>query len=192
MENWPCGRANCSRRAVVISRRNGTVFSMPKDRSIFNDKKRIVTQSLLTAALTLGLAIPVCGATKACTREDAIKAEGEASSLKTWRDVFNSYSRYWHCDDGAISEGYSSSIATLLASHWDQIQELTAIVREHPKFNRFILRHIDETMTSDQDKAIKENVRFRCSTDARQLCGAISKRLADLGLKSGRALHPSS
>lgn len=43
-----------------------------------------------------------------CAREDAQKVEAEASSLKTWPQIFDSYDRYRNCDNGAISEGYSA------------------------------------------------------------------------------------
>lgn len=57
----------------------------------------------------------------------AMKAESEASTLETWQAVLALYKKYKHCDDGAIAEGYSSSIATLLAGHRDDIGELTRL-----------------------------------------------------------------
>jgi len=112
-----------------------------------------------------------------CTREDAIRAETESSSLKTWRDVYASYKRYHQCDDGAISEGYSNSVATLLADHWDQLKDLNALGRKDPKFQAFVLHHVDEMMTATQSKAIKENVRSHCPQRSRHLCRLIEKRL---------------
>jgi hypothetical protein len=128
----------------------------------------------------LGVASATDAAPQKCTREQAIKAETEASSLKTWHEVFRSYECYGQCDDGAIGEGYSHSVATLLASRWDQIEELVLLVNADPKFEGFVLRHVDETMTGEQGKAIKENVRFKCPTAANGVCEAINKRFVDL------------
>lgn len=117
---------------------------------------------------------------KECKREEAIAAETEASTLKTWPEVLRSYQRFAHCDDGAISEGYSSSVATLLADRWDSLEELNTLSRAHPRFQAFVLRHLDETMDQDQDKAIQRNVRDHCPKGAMKLCEAIRARFATL------------
>lgn len=109
-----------------------------------------------------------------------MKAETEASTIKTWSALFVSYELYRHCDDGAISEGYSNSVATLLAVHWDQFDSLLPLVRKHPGFQNFILRHVDETMTSDQGKTIEASVKQRCPVEGRQLCGLIKQRFVEL------------
>jgi hypothetical protein len=116
-----------------------------------------------------------------CTGEEAIQAETQASTLKTWSALFESYRRYSHCDHGAISEGYSNSVATLLASHWDQFGHLRALVRTDPKFESFVLHHVDETMTSEQGSAIKDNIRLSCPTKSTRLCASVMKRFANLG-----------
>ena len=136
--------------------------------------------------VSLAMAFAFCfGATAeaspTCTREDAIKAETEAATLITWPAVFESYGHYRHCDGGAISEGYSNSVATLLASRWDQFEQLRELVTAHPKFEGFVLRHLDQTMTSDQGKAIKENIRAKCPANGNALCKSIMKRFANLG-----------
>jgi hypothetical protein len=115
-----------------------------------------------------------------CTREDARRAEVEASGLKTWQQVFDSYRRYRKCDDGAISEGYSSSIATLLATGWNGVGELLPLIKSHPDFERFVLRHLDDTMSRDQDVRIHSNVQNSCPTNATQFCAAVQKRFAIL------------
>lgn len=137
-----------------------------------------------TLCVSLAVAIAFCSdvaasASQTCTREEAIKAEAEASTLTTWPKVFESYGHYRHCDDGAISEGYSNSVATLLATHWDQFEELRALVRAHPRFQAFVLLHVNETMTLDQGKAIKENIRLRCPANGKGLCESIMTRLSN-------------
>ncbi|HEV7817019.1 MAG TPA: hypothetical protein VGP06_18215, partial [Janthinobacterium sp.] len=55
---------------------------------------------------------------KICTREEAIQAETEASSLKDWDAVYRSFKRFSHCDDAAIGEGYSDVVGRLLTTDW--------------------------------------------------------------------------
>jgi hypothetical protein len=133
--------------------------------------------AIFLAGVACVLANAERASTQTCTREDAIKAETEASSLRTWRDVYDSYKRYHQCDDGAISEGYSNSVATLLADNWDHIEELNALARKDSKFKAFVLRHVDELMTLSQSNAIKENVRSRCPAKSQHLCRSINGRL---------------
>jgi hypothetical protein len=115
-----------------------------------------------------------------CSREQAIKAEMEASTLKTWSEILTAFQRYGHCDDAAISEGYSSSVATLLADRWNGVAELDRLSRANTGFRAFVLRHLDGTMSAEQDKTIQENVRSRCPQGATKLCEAIKARFAEL------------
>jgi hypothetical protein len=100
--------------------------------------------------------------------------------LKTWPDIFRSYRRYGHCDDGGIAEGYSDSVATLMANRWDSILELNALARKHPAFRAFVLRHLDETINFDQIVTIRENAEAHCPQGAMALCKAIHASLARL------------
>jgi len=93
---------------------------------------------------------------------------------------FRSYNRYRGCDDGAISEGYSSSVASLLANRWNQLRDLIRLIRTDQSFQVFVLRHVDDTMTHDQDVVIQNNARLKCPQHAGQFCAALSKRFAEL------------
>jgi hypothetical protein len=116
---------------------------------------------------------------RTCTQEDAQRSDQEASSLSTWGDLHASYARYRQCDDGAIGEGYSSSVAALLADHWDTLPALGRLVNQYPSFERFVLRHVDELMTMEQAEAIDAHVSKGCSKDLSGLCAAIKKRMAE-------------
>lgn len=148
-------------------------------------KKSAVVAKLI---LALGLALSqvnVANATQQCTQAEAMKAEAESSSLTTWHEVIGSYERYRQCDDGAISEGYSASVAALLASHWEETHELKKLFAKNHDFEQFVIRHIDETMTAEQGDAIKKHVQSDCSK-ADCICKVISKRLSELGLTPKR------
>jgi hypothetical protein len=143
----------------------------------------IASGILMIFALTFGRMTLANESSAKCAQEDAKKAEAEASTMATWLELFAAYQRYRHCDDGAISEGYSNSVATLLSSHWDQFGSLLPLVRKHPKFRSFVLSHVDGTMTSNQGNAIKINVNERCPTAGSQLCRLIKQRFVELGFR---------
>ena len=120
------------------------------------------------------------GAETGCTRKDATKAESEASGLRSWQQVFDSYQRYRKCDDAAVSEGYSSTVASLLATHWEQLADLLTLLRAHPAFERFVLLHLDDTMTREQDAQIQRNVATACPRNGAQFCQSVRKRFSEL------------
>jgi hypothetical protein len=137
-------------------------------------------------ALLLSLLVLVGGsginlqAKERCSEAEAHRAELEASSLANWHAVFASYKRYAHCDDGGIAEAYSASIASLLANRWPLINDLAALADAHPSFRRFVLKHLDETMTDLENRRIKANITARCTSRGRRVCAAIGKRLEEL------------
>jgi hypothetical protein len=80
---------------------------------------------------------------RVCTDEDAILADKSVDSLNDWRHVYESFKRFRQCDDGAIAEGYSDKIASLLVNRWDSVGQLFHLWRAHPQFGRFVLAHVD-------------------------------------------------
>jgi dimeric dUTPase (all-alpha-NTP-PPase superfamily) len=114
---------------------------------------------------------------QSCTKEDAIRAETESSSLQNWSAVYNSYKNFVHCDDASIAEGYSNSIAHLLSEDWDTIDQLNKLVSRNKNFEQFVLRHIDELMSPAQAEKIRENSVLHCTRRASRLCKSISIRL---------------
>jgi hypothetical protein len=135
----------------------------------------------LVACLSLGWVGASAAQNQACPKNLAMEALSEASTLETWRAVFGSYQKYKQCDDGAIAEGYSSSIATLLADHWGDIDQLIRLSDQNAEFRRFVLHHIDETMSIDQAAAIKKNIAQRCPPGSKKLCDDIQHQFSDVG-----------
>lgn len=114
---------------------------------------------------------------KPCTREDAIRAEGGAASLKTWREVYQAYNEFGQCDNGGIGEGYSESVARLLTDGWPTIGELNHLAAQNKGFKGFVLHHVDELMTPTQAQQIEENATERCPSASGRLCKSIISRL---------------
>jgi hypothetical protein len=93
--------------------------------------------------------------------------------------LYQSYRRYGQCDDGSVAEVFSNSTALLLSGHWDAVGELTKLVKAHPSFGKFVLRHTDVTMSLDQAESIKGNARDRCPADSKDLCERILHRMSE-------------
>jgi hypothetical protein len=107
----------------------------------------------------------------------AMKALDEADRLGSWAEVHASYQRYKHCDNGAIAEGYSSSVASLLASHWSSLGELDTFVKRDARFESFVLSHVDVTMSLDQAEAIRSHVATQCPKASKAFCAKLQGRL---------------
>lgn len=133
--------------------------------------------TLIIATTVLGFVAPLIAKFHPCTQEEAMKAENAALDLNSWTEVFDSYRRYGHCDDGAIAEGYSDSVARLLSDNWPKVQELNRLCAHHESFERFVLRHVDELMSIDQARRIREQAKTQCPKEASRLCKAIIKRI---------------
>lgn len=130
--------------------------------------------TVLSFVLAVGVALP---ASAQCTRTEAIAAENEAGYLKSWTEVYASYQRFAHCDDGSIGKRYSGSVVRLLADQWQGLPELNRLVSGDRGFEQFVLKHVDQFMSRDQETRIEKNARTRCSRSARPLCKAIIERL---------------
>lgn len=127
--------------------------------------------SILSCATSYGVSV-------ACSREAAIQAETEASTLSTWPAVYNSFKRYQGCDDGAIAEGYSEAISQLFAKQWNQLTLLIPLVMQNGEFRAFVLRHVDETVPNDRLKEIDANAKTNCLTSAASFCADLRKAIA--------------
>jgi hypothetical protein len=143
---------------------------------------------LILASIMLATNFQVQGkdAKVTCTKEDAIRAETEASSLKTWDEVYRSYKNFAQCDDGGIGEGYSESIAHLLSENWSSVAQLNSLVFRDNGFETFVLRHIDELMSPSEVRKIRENVNSGCPAHAKSLCRSIRTKIKQVPSEAGR------
>lgn len=108
-----------------------------------------------------------------CSREQAMMAEKEASTLSSWQEVLRSFHSFSACDDGAIAEGYSEAVSRLLAEYWSDAPVLMKLAKEDPYFAEFVVRHIDETVPKARLDMIRSNVRERCPVDGQELCAKL-------------------
>ena len=136
----------------------------------------VVLMVLPTAgALAQGGPIAPGHAPAECSYREAMKAEEGADSLKNWAEVYRAFKLYGKCDNGGVAEGYSDSVAKLLAWHWSGVRELSEMMQKDPLFGRFVLSHVDETIGLEGDKAIIANARYHCPPGLEKLCKRIDK-----------------
>jgi len=107
---------------------------------------------------------------RVCTKEEAFQAENDTDNLKDWESVYRSFKRFSHCDNGAIAEGYSVAVGRLLADYWKQFKRLQTLCLKNKEFRRFVIKHIDETLSVEVLQKIIDNARLHCPSNARQLC----------------------
>lgn len=111
-----------------------------------------------------------------CSKQEAIAAEKEAVKLDSVVSLYDSYKRFAHCDDGSIAEGYNESVVRILTQQWNrQLIELYRLASRDERFRAFVLRHINEAMTREQQTIILTNARDRCLKEAQKLCNQIMK-----------------
>jgi hypothetical protein len=135
-------------------------------------KRKAIALFLLTIPCWTG----VVGQIIHCTRSDAEKADYEASRLRTWDELYQSYLRYSGCDDGSIGEGYSDSVVRLLAHHWEALTEALPLFAGNTGFYKFVLKHIDPTTENNDLKLIRMYTVHSCPKGGDEIC--VQMRLA--------------
>lgn len=85
--------------------------------------------------------------------------------------MYASYKKFLHCDDGAIGEGYSESVARLLSDEWSTSNQLVRSTAADRGFKQFVLRHVDELMSPTQAAKIGDNSSKHCPVNVRFYAG---------------------
>jgi hypothetical protein len=115
-----------------------------------------------------------------CSVEQAKQAEEQASSVTSFNALHQSFKEFGACDDGAIGEGYSDSVARLLIIDWLKIASLQQAADADRPFGAFVLKHVDELMSPTQLEKIDELARLSCPKEAQKLCSAIKGRIEQI------------
>jgi hypothetical protein len=129
--------------------------------------------SLKTPLLLAALAAAPPLGTKAqqpCSTADAQKAEETVGLSDTWQALHEHYKRYRSCDDGAIAEGYSDAVVRLLANKWEQLSDFEQLAQQDPEFERWALRHVDATTSTDDLERAWRNAHDTCPRSRRDAC----------------------
>lgn len=119
---------------------------------------------------------------QACTSIEDRHALDESDTLRSWDALHKSYLTFGHCDDGAIGEGYSESVARILVDHWNTLPRFVQLAGKNAAFQAFVIKHLDATLNTDDVVKIKEDAMRRCPTGQRETCILLVKQ-ADSVLK---------
>ncbi len=147
-------------------------------------RRLLSTIALMTmsASCAVGQSVP-------CSATDSKNALDQADRLRTWQTLYRTYKRYDQCDDGGIGEGFSESVARILADHWRTLPQLSSLVKRDAGFRRFVLRHIDATLNPDDVNKIISKANASCPVGLGSLCNDIKKNAA-IALKEGGDDNP--
>lgn len=110
-----------------------------------------------------------------CTKEEAQAAEGAVSTIRSWETLYQQFQRYSTCDDGAIAEGFSDAVTSLLVDHWQDIELFNTQAGQTPPFRVFVIRHIDDSVPVERLADIVRNATDHCPSDLTNLCHDIEK-----------------
>jgi hypothetical protein len=150
-------------------------------------RQLVMTSPKQYIAITLGLIVTVFSARVGYTQErPCSNVEGrralEAVILRSWDALYMSYKSYRQCDDGAIGEGYSESVARILVDHWNTLPQLARLSRKDAEFRAFVIGHVDATLNMDDVEKIRKNAKTQCPAGLQTVCSDLAKQ-ADFALK---------
>jgi hypothetical protein len=133
--------------------------------------------TVLAAMMGLGAVPSTVMANNACSTE--MYKQADASLVGAgggWASLLKHQKTFHSCDDGALAEGYSDAVVTLLANRWDQFDVFVTLSERNPAFRRWAIRHIDTTASTDDLKRVLRNA-ARCtgSPKTMNLCGEVGR-----------------
>jgi hypothetical protein len=117
-----------------------------------------------------------------CTVSEAGSALDKTDTFRSWDALHRSYKEFGSCDDGAVAEGFSESVARIFADHWNTLPRFAQLAENDPSFRAFVIRHIDATLNMDDVEKIKRAALTHCPSGLRKTCSDIAKQ-ADFALK---------
>lgn len=116
-----------------------------------------------------------------CSNKHYRRAEATlASAAKDWRDLARHREAFGKCDDGALAEGYSDAVVTLLAKRWSRFELFARLAVGQPAFRHWAIRHIDASAsTDDLAQVVHNSARCTGSPDVKHLCREVHKAAVD-------------
>jgi hypothetical protein len=143
-----------------------------------------------TLALALIAAVAFSGSAETpkriCSEAEQMQVEKEAVTLRSWDAFYKSYRRYRHCDDVSAAEGYSESIARILADHWRTLPRLKQLIDRDKAFGNFVT--INASMNIEDVAKIRDYATNRCPAGLTALCAKL-KRQTDNAIAEHASFH---
>jgi len=88
------------------------------------------------------LVIALPASAKECTTIEAFAAESVTGYIDSWREVYNAFKEFGHCDDGAIAEGFDEVISKLWAENWNSLPEMVKYMKKDNDFKKIVEKRI--------------------------------------------------
>jgi len=139
---------------------------------------------MLVPALVVGIVVGMLATTANARPQRGCDKRLERQSLdqpepKDWPGLYRLFKQFGVCDDGAMSEGFSEDVAQLFSKQWLHLDTFSRLATTDKAFERFVLRHIDATLSDDELKVIVENSTSHCSAKEKRVCSLIRTRALD-------------
>jgi hypothetical protein len=132
--------------------------------------------TILLLASVLVLPVGAYSEESTCSPSEAQHAGAAVDQLHSWDALYKWYGVYRQCDDGAIAEGISEAVARGLVDRWETLPRLAQLGKQSPKFQRFVLKHVDQTLDDNDLKKIRTSAATKCPSGLRALCDNLIKQ----------------
>ena len=110
-----------------------------------------------------------------CSKEEMASAEAAVAAVRDWEAMYDIFHRFSPCDEGAVAEKFSGSVAYLLARRWDELHDLEHFAEANRAFRAFVLKHIDVAASESDLRRILGHTKD-CPSYARPICREIENR----------------
>ncbi|MDF3983948.1 hypothetical protein P3W23_18290 [Luteibacter sp. PPL554] len=147
-----------------------------------NDVRRSISSRMFAPhAFALVLGVMLCflvdpvSARDSCSPTQSNQAVYRLKEArKSWKTLRVHQKIFAACDDGELAEGYSDAVVTLFAQNWSHFGQFVALARDDAAFQRWTMKHIDASASTDDLKKIVEHT-SRCTVkaDEKELCSMI-------------------
>ena len=153
----------------------------PSIPSAFNGA--LAMRYFISVAMLMGLGSLPSPATanKHCSTHMYQRADASlVSAAGGWGSLLRHQKAFGSCDDGALAEGYSDAVVSLLAHHWDRFDELVALSGRNSNFSRWAIRHIDASASAgDLKQVVRNSAGCTGSAKRRAVCGEVGRAARD-------------
>jgi len=101
---------------------------------------------------------------------------------ENWGSLYRLFKKFGQCNDGEISDGTSYYVGQLFLKRWTHLDRLNRLIASDKSFGKFVLRHIDATLSEDELKVIADKSRLHCPVGQAELCRQV-------GIEADRSLN---
>jgi hypothetical protein len=83
---------------------------------------------------------------------------------KNWNALHRLFIKFGQCNDGEIADGTRYYVGQLFLKQWSQLDALNRLSGADKPFGKFVLQHIDATLSNGDLRAILEFSGSHCPT----------------------------